>query len=127
MIFGLKRARGRRTVGRMSLRPRLTVGLLATLLLALPFGCGESDSEGDDAGSGGARDDEGLTMCCTLGALCHRVGESSGALEECHRLGHENDPAECRASYDRCMALCQPAEGGAGGGGGAPATPHACL
>ncbi len=99
---------------------------LVALFMAMPLGCGDDDGGSSGGGTGGA-DEEGLRMCCELGALCHRTGETSGPRVECHELGHENDPAACRANYDRCIALCNPAEGGAGGGGTPGSSPHACL
>jgi hypothetical protein len=99
--------------------------LLALLTVTLPAACGnDDDDENEQSGTGGASgsDEEGLQMCCTLGALCHRVGDQNdAAMDECHDIGHENDPAECRANYERCLDLC-----GAAGAGGASA-PHACL
>ncbi len=88
-----------------------------------------------------ARDDEGLQMCCTLGAICHEAdllggaagagGASEGAggadgdapstAEECHWLGHENDPDRCREYYDRCMQICKLDEAHQG-----DAEEHAC-
>ncbi len=98
--------------------------LFALLSVILPVGCGDDEDDGQEqtGTGGGASDEEGLRMCCALGALCHRVGEQPDEeMEECHDLGHENDPAACRENYERCIDLCA-----AGGAGGASA-PHACL
>ena len=83
------------------------------------IGCGDSDgADGPDV-----PDEAGLEMCCTIGAVCHAPGQQEDDIDECHDIGHENDPAQCRANYDRCMDLCMPA--GQGGHGGEP-VPHAC-
>jgi hypothetical protein len=99
--------------------------LLAVLALTLPIGCGEDDDDDQEqtsTGGAGGSEEEGLRMCCELGALCHRVGEPTNAeMEECHELGHENVPGACRENYERCIDLC------AAGGAGGASTPHACL
>src|SRR5690606_25775096 len=85
-------------------------GLGATLGVGLSLAVlGVSCSESKPAV--GARDDEGLRMCCTLGAVCHvadleskgeggagGVGSSDGpeAAQECHWLGHDGEPDQCR-------------------------------
>jgi hypothetical protein len=97
--------------------------LLALFTITLPVACGDDDDGQEQSGTGGATggsDEEGLQMCCTLGALCHRE-QSNADMDACHELGHENDPSACRESYERCLDLC--AVGGAGGA----STPHACL
>lgn len=86
--------------------------MLALFVLALPAACGTSDDEGDSV------DEEGLRMCCALGALCHRVSAPDDEIEACHQLGHENDPAACRDAYDHCLDVC-------GEDGSSPE--HACL
>lgn len=47
-------------------------------------------------------------MCCDLGARCHPgEGDALNSVKQmCHSLGHENDPANCRAQYDSCIAEC---------------------
>lgn len=91
--------------------------LVGGIVLILSPAC-----SGDDDGDLG-RDDEGLRMCCELGAICHTVPPDPDK-QECHVIGHENDPAACRKNYERCKALCT-AEG-EGGEGGEPSE-HACL
>ena len=79
-----------------------------------------SDPDSDDPGN----DEEGLRMCCELGAWCHRVPPDPD-LAECHNIGHLNDPQGCRDNYERCMSLCAPS--GEGGAGGAfEPSEHAC-
>ncbi len=118
----LKRAGRRDTLARM--RTLAPFALLALLAVALPVGCGDSDDDSGQSGTGGAqgRDEEGLRMCCVLGALCHRPGEQSNAeMQACHELGHENDPDACREGYQDCLDIC------AAGGAGGAASEHACL
>jgi|GEM_PF-3450861 len=105
-------------------------GLLAALLFV--SACSGSDAdETDDAPSeepttdgepnpsddpdtdnvGGAPsedvDEEGLAMCCELGAICHVVGLSGDPkVAACHELGHRRDPSACRDSYDECREAC---------------------
>ena len=89
------------------------------LASVVPFGCGSDDSE-----KPADTDTEGLRLCCELGAICHQPGQQTEDVRRCHNIGHLNDPAECRANYDECLALCAPL--GEGGGGGEPAE-HACI
>jgi len=73
---------------------------------------------GDDEGAS-EPDEEGLQMCCELGARCHPGPEDpvGGAKQMCHALGHQNDPDQCRAEYESCLAVCV----------GDGDTEHACL
>lgn len=73
----------------------------ALLALGSVLACG-------DDGDGEAVDREGLQMCCELGARCH-IDEGDpidGEKQACHSIGHENEPAQCRAQYESCMAIC---------------------
>ena len=49
--------------------------------------------------------DDGDPFCRTLGMLCHGLGDD-GPLHACHELGHDDDPAVCRESFNECAELC---------------------
>jgi hypothetical protein len=53
-------------------------------------------------------DHEGLRMCCEMGAFCHPPPGviADEERQNCHNVGHANDPALCRTIYDDCMELC---------------------
>jgi hypothetical protein len=97
--------------------PWRSLWIVGVVVLVVHAACSSDD---DEQGSV----EEGLRMCCELGALCHEVGVPDSAKQECHVVGHENDPGACRENYARCKALCAPA--GEGGEGGEPME-HACL
>ncbi len=81
----------------------LRVAVGAALALAALVSCG-------DDGDGGTEmeDTEGLAMCCEIGSVCHLTADDpiGGPKQMCHSLGHENDPAACRAQYDNCLEVC---------------------
>lgn len=85
-------------------------------------GCVEHEGA---AGAGGAESTGQDPHCVALGELCHPVDDGDGPLHDCHELGHESDPAVCRAAFDECSSACLAAleliEEGAGGAGGAAA------
>lgn len=112
---------------------RLLAAAISVLSLgALGVACSESKPVVD------SRDSEGLEMCCVLGAVCHEAeqahesgggGAAGGAAEgapqspqECHWLGHENDPDECRKYYEHCLEVCDLTDSQA-----EQAEEHACL
>lgn len=95
----------------------VVVGAIA-LVLQSGLAC-----SGDDDGGDPGPDQEGLRMCCEIGAICHEVGPPDPDKQGCHIVGHENDPAACRENYERCITLCMPT--GEGGQAGAPME-HAC-
>jgi len=113
---------------------------LVVAVMASNSSCGGSDGDGDGGGGGSAgeggvggaggsggeaQDVEGLEMCCVLGAVCHRTGGGApDEVDDCHDLGHLNDPAQCREAYDGCLEAC--GAGGEGGAGGDPVR-HACV
>lgn len=71
--------------------------LMALLLMALLCGCASEDAE----------DEEGLQMCCEIGALCHDIGPSADEeVDACHELGHRNEASACRERYTECLDLC---------------------
>lgn len=84
-------------------RKHLTFAHAAALLAVFCcVGC-----SGDGESSAEPKDEEGLALCCELGALCHVVGDDASAeVIECHELGHANDPQVCRDEYDRCVTAC---------------------
>lgn len=95
---------------------RILGGLLWASLGAAALGapgCSESRPAIDVADTGGKR------MCCVLAATCHDADASEGGQagaggaseepmtsEQCHELGHDGDPDDCRAAYDHCLELC---------------------
>jgi hypothetical protein len=99
---------------------RSTLSLFLVLACApLAGACGDDDHDDDDGSHeeepdaghdehDGGSDLEGLQMCCYLGEICHEGSETNATFAECHDLGHENDPAACRADFDRCKAACDP-------------------
>lgn len=87
--------------------------LVGSLVFVLHPAC-----SGDDDDTQVEPDEEGLQMCCELGAICHEVGVPDPEKRDCHVIGHENDPGACRDNYQRCLDLCAP--GGEGGEGGEP-------
>jgi len=97
-----------RRPGRVVLRLRALSWLLG--LVPVAAACGDDEPEVDRAG---------LEMCCELGQYCHPEPNELNelALRECHDIGHQNDPAVCRARYDGCMQICENEN----------PTEHACL
>lgn len=80
-----------------NLRRARTVAILIVIALS---GCSNDDSPAEDR--------EGLRMCCEMGAYCHPPAGviADEERQNCHNVGHANDPEGCRAKYDGCMALC---------------------
>jgi hypothetical protein len=67
-------------------------------------GLGGLDALGGLGGGDGPEPDK----CCVLGAMCHVVGGTGAPkVEECHQIGHEDDPSECQANFERCTKLCE--------------------
>jgi hypothetical protein len=98
--------------------------VVTSLLLLATQGfaaCGSSASKGV---GGEGRDDEGLQMCCELGAICHEAGPQDSDKAECHEIGHSNNPSDCRVNYEHCVEVC--GHSGEGGQGGEPEA-HACV
>jgi hypothetical protein len=94
-------------MGRRTWAWRAWRGAVGSGLLALSaWGCG--GEEGDLEQAQPEVDREGLDMCCDLGALCHPLAEDplDSPKRTCHALGHQNDPAACRAQFDSCMEAC---------------------
>src|SRR5690349_7209080 len=92
------------------------LGWLSWVLLGLALACGDDGAEPTpDPGE----DTEGLAMCCELGAICHPGADDpiNSPKQQCHSLGHENEPAACRERYEECLELC---------GDESTETPHAC-
>ena len=91
-------------------RPKGIAGFRAVLLSRVLVGGvllgGFVGACGDENGT--QQDLEGVNMCCDLGARCHPgEGDPLNSLKQtCHSLGHQNDPAQCRAQYDACIAEC---------------------
>jgi len=97
-------------------RSRATLGLgLWFVAVSLGWACSDSKPVVDTP------DEEGFQMCCELGALCHvadQAGSGQGGMggatdedepstaQECHWLGHENDPDRCRQYYEHCLDIC---------------------
>src|ERR1043165_2566760 len=77
------------------------VGGLVLVMASAGFSACGSDDEPEV-------DQEGLHMCCELGAYCHPPAGviASEERQNCHNVGHANDPDACRAIYDDCMVLC---------------------
>jgi hypothetical protein len=99
------------------------------LLLALSpcsLACGDDGDDDDDtseeqhetdaghhAGDGGSGEHPD---CAAITAACHDpdTGEA-GDIHTCHsEIAHHNDPVQCAAEKERCIALCEAASGDAG-------------
>lgn len=75
-----------------------------------PFAFGLAACGGGGAGEGEEpeTDQDGLRMCCDLGAVCHPDADDAidSPKRACHTLGHTNDAAACRHQYDNCIDVC---------------------
>jgi hypothetical protein len=52
----------------------------------------------------GGDDKTPAQMCEEIGELCHDTATALG--QQCHELGHAENPAACEAQYDDCIAEC---------------------
>ncbi|AKF08627.1 hypothetical protein [Sandaracinus amylolyticus] len=77
--------------------------LLAFSLLSLAA-CGDDDAP--------VHHEEGA--CGDIVDVCHDVDTGTGAIAECHDLGHAGDVAACEPRRDECVALCTAARTDAG-------------
>lgn len=84
----------------MKTKGQTPILLLALLCAPLAAACGDDDHDEEDT--------VGLQQCCWIGEICHEGSEANMEVADCHDLGHEMNPTECRANFDRCKTLCDP-------------------
>jgi hypothetical protein len=69
-------------------------------LLALASGCTAEPT------AGGAHSD---TPCEDIIMACHEKDDGTGAVNDCHQVGHDEVASTCSAQLDMCLQICNDA------------------
>jgi hypothetical protein len=96
----------------MQIARLMVAALLGLVVLA---GCGDDDpADTDGAVDEGGSHPENLASeaCQAIMDACHDVDTGEGEISECHEIAHADVDSDCMAESDRCIDLCEAADGG---------------